>query len=262
LFLEGPVGVLRSQKDQAEYAAVKNSDLFDKNLKMYKLNASLAKEPLEIGRSRIFVPGWLENESIWLHMEYKYLLEVLKCGMYEEFYQDFSAACVCFFDGQRYGRNILENSSFIVSSANPDKELWGKGFVARLSGATVEMLNIWMLMVMGTEPFKLDANSKLCLQFRPLLAADLFTLNPEKIMWQSKEIILPKDTLTFLLFSKTLVVYHNPNRKNTYQKDCRVEKIELELNGKKQSIISGQLNETLSLAVREGKISRIDVHLG
>ena len=29
--------------------------------------------------------GWLENESIWLHMEYKYLLELIRNGMYEAF---------------------------------------------------------------------------------------------------------------------------------------------------------------------------------
>ena len=27
----------------------------------------------------------LKNESIWLHMEYKYLLELLKNGLYAEF---------------------------------------------------------------------------------------------------------------------------------------------------------------------------------
>ena len=54
---------------------------------MYKVNASLASQSHEIGRARAFTPGWLENESIWLHMEYKYLLEVLKAGLYEEFFR-------------------------------------------------------------------------------------------------------------------------------------------------------------------------------
>jgi hypothetical protein len=133
-FLEGSVHALRVQKDNSIYSALKATDIFDKALGMYRLNASLKNEPLEIGRSRIFVPGWLENESIWLHMEYKYLLEVLKKGLYEEFYKDFHNCAVCFFDAEKYGRNILENSSFIVSSANPDKNLWNKGFVARLAG--------------------------------------------------------------------------------------------------------------------------------
>ncbi len=56
---------------------------------MYKVNASLTDQPHDIGRARAFTPGWLENESIWLHMEYKYLLEVLKAELYQEFFEDF-----------------------------------------------------------------------------------------------------------------------------------------------------------------------------
>jgi len=52
---------------------------------MYKVNAPLANLPLDIGRARAFTPGWLENESIWLHMEYKYLLEVLRADFTKNF---------------------------------------------------------------------------------------------------------------------------------------------------------------------------------
>jgi len=45
-------------------------------LKMYKLNGSRCPTILRIGRSRIFYAGWLENESIFLHMHYKFLLEL------------------------------------------------------------------------------------------------------------------------------------------------------------------------------------------
>ena len=166
--LEGVVGLLRVDKRKELYAAVKKSPLYDRKLKMYRLNDSLAGMPLEIGRSRVFVPGWLENESIWLHMEYKYLLEILKSGWYKEFFEDFYNCCVCFFPAQTYGRNILENSSFIVSSCYPDDKLWGKGFVARLSGATAELLNIWIIMAMGRRPFFTEADNNLFLKFSPL----------------------------------------------------------------------------------------------
>ncbi len=92
LFLEGPVHafkVLPQAEVRRVYQQIKASPLFDQELKMYKVNASLADQPHDIGRARAFVPGWLENESIWLHMEYKYLLEVLRAGLYEEFYADF-----------------------------------------------------------------------------------------------------------------------------------------------------------------------------
>ena len=52
-------------------------------LQMYKVNADLKEVSFEAGRAKAFTPGWLENESIWLHMEYKWLLEMLKSGLYE-----------------------------------------------------------------------------------------------------------------------------------------------------------------------------------
>ena len=80
-FLEGPVRYLKLPVEQGEkralYEAVKESDLYDGELSMYKVNASLADSSFELGRARAFTPGWLENESIWLHMEYKYLLLLL-----------------------------------------------------------------------------------------------------------------------------------------------------------------------------------------
>jgi hypothetical protein len=89
LFLEGQVHALKmaaSPKEaKALHEATRASELFDKKLKMYKVTAPLSSMPEEIGRCRVFTPGWLENESIWLHMEYKYLLEILKQGLYEEF---------------------------------------------------------------------------------------------------------------------------------------------------------------------------------
>lgn len=53
---------------------------------MYKVNGSLEQASYELGRACAFTPGWLENESVWLHREYKYLLELLRSGMYGEFF--------------------------------------------------------------------------------------------------------------------------------------------------------------------------------
>jgi len=245
LFLEGAMYAFKTQGTKALYSNVRLSPLFDKTLGMYRLNGSLADEPLDIGRSRIFVPGWLENESIWLHMEYKYLLEVLKSGLYEDFYADFQKACVCFFDAERYGRSILENSSFIVSSAYPYKELWGKGFAARLSGATVEALNIWMVMVLGKKPFYLDEKNELCLRFAPLLKKEMF--------------VSESNRLTFKLFSSTLVVYHNPNQKDTYE-NCRAQKIIVAIDGKCTTIQGDTLKAPFAQAIRCARASQIDVY--
>ena len=120
---------------------------------MYKTSSSLEEMSYEIGRSRAFTPGWLERESIFMHMEFKYLLSVLKSGLYEEFFNDLKTALPPFMDPQVYGRSVLENSSFIASSVNPNSLLHGQGFVARLSGTTAEFLSMWQLMMMGKEAF-------------------------------------------------------------------------------------------------------------
>ena len=52
-----------------------------------------------------------------------------------------------------YGRSILENSSFIASSRNPNPNNHGRGFVARLSGTTSEMLSMYLLMMQGEKSF-------------------------------------------------------------------------------------------------------------
>lgn len=82
LFLEGPVRHMKTLKEKplsarrAVYAAVRNSTLRDTKLSMYKISESLKGQPFEVGRMMAFNPGWLENESIWMHMSYKWYLEV------------------------------------------------------------------------------------------------------------------------------------------------------------------------------------------
>jgi hypothetical protein len=107
LFLESVVRAMKSEKDtkrsKALYSALKKTGLYDKKLGMYKINEPLGDVSKEIGRCGIFTPGWLENESIWLHMEYKYLLEILKSGLYEEFFDDFRKCLVPFMAPEVYG---------------------------------------------------------------------------------------------------------------------------------------------------------------
>ena len=260
MFLEAFVHLLRVEKEKEVYYALKKSPLYDKKLKMYRLNASLKNEPLEIGRSRVFISGWLENESIWLHMEYKYLLEVLKCGLYEEFFNDFYNCGICFLDPGDYGRSILENSSFIVSSAYPDKNLWKKGFVARLTGATVELLNIWILLCLGKQPFFIDKEGKLCIKFSPILKKEFFTTHKEEIVFKGKEIILDKDCFAFKLFSSILVIYHNPKQKDTF-KNCKIKTIVLEKDREKHIINSSIIPSPFSYLIRKKRIDRIDIYL-
>lgn len=223
-FLEGPVHYLRCRPDIKEarklVQQIKQSDLFDKKLGMYKVNACLDDEPMEIGRARVFSPGWFENESIWLHMEYKYMLEVLRNELHDEFFEDFKQVFIPFMKPEVYGRSILENSSFIVSSANPDPKLHGTGFVARLSGATAEFIQILMYMAIGPSPFGLDTKDELYFKLQPILPAWLFTTEARTVdqsgMAEFDDLIIPGNTFSFMLFSEILVIYHNPAMKSTY----------------------------------------------
>ncbi|MBN1914009.1 MAG: cellobiose phosphorylase [Candidatus Omnitrophica bacterium] len=253
LFLESQMHALRlakSPKDAASlYKATKKSPLYDKKLKMYKITANLKKMPEEIGRCRVFTTGWLEHESIWLHMEYKYLLEVLKSGLYREFYADFKNALIPFQNPGRYGRSILENSSFLVSSAFPDNKLHGNGFVARLSGSTAEFLQMWLLINTGLKPFYVNAKNELNLKFSPILAGWLFKRKTK--------------TYGFKFLGRISVIYHNPNTKNTFSSNrAKIKKITFEdKDNNRVEISSDIIPAPYAEQVRSQLIEKIDIYL-
>lgn len=252
LFLEGQVHALRLAQNKKEakkiYSGTKSSELYDRKLKMYKVTASLKSQPEEIGRCRVFTPGWLENQSIWLHMEYKYLLEILKQGLHEEFFGEFKNILIPFQKPQRYGRSILENSSFLVGSVFPDKNLHGNGFVARLSGSTAEFLQIWLIMNVGKNPFLLNEKNELNLIFRPTLAGWLFDKNGQ---------------YSFNFLSKVRVVYHNRKKKNTFGKNAAViKKLSFQDKaGNPINVNSDTLPHPYAEQVRQLLIKRIDATL-
>lgn len=270
-FLEGPVHVLRVEKDKEKarklYQAVKKSGLYDKKLGMYKVNDDLTGETSEIGRQNIFPRGWLENESVFLHMEYKYLLEVLRSGLYEEFFTDLPRTLVPFLDPAVYGRSILENSSFIATSAHPDEKIHGRGFVSRLTGASAEFLSMWRYLTAGAKPFFLNEQGELCLEFKPVLPADFFTTRQTEVEdyrdGKRRLLSLPAGTFTFNFLGQVLVVYYNPNRKDTFGEEAaESKKILLFQEGAlRQEITGGFIPPPYAREIREGKIGRIEIYL-
>ena len=201
-FLEGAVRYLklhdRVEEKRRIYQTVKDSDLYDAPLKMYKINASLSSASYELGRAVAFTPGWLENESIWLHMEYKYLLELLRSGLYEEFFGDFHHAAVPFLNPEVYGRSVYENSSFLASSRFPNPAVHGKGFVARLSGSTIEFISMWKLMMFGAHVLRMQGD-KLCFTPEPALP----------------KYLIPEDgVVSATLFGTVKVSYHFAEQKD------------------------------------------------
>lgn len=75
-FLESPTRYMKLIKDDEAkmkdmYNKVLNSNLRDNVLKMYFLSADLTGQSYDMGRMMAFAAGWLENQSIWMHMSYK-----------------------------------------------------------------------------------------------------------------------------------------------------------------------------------------------
>lgn len=250
LFLEGPVRYLKLKEEaigkKELYNFVKGSDLYDNKLSMYKVNASLKEASYELGRALAFTPGWLENESIWLHMEYKYLLELLKSGLYEEFAKDFHKAVIPFLDEKTYGRSILENSSFIASSKNPNEKIHGKGFVARLSGSTIEFIHMWKIMMFGRTPFETEGNDLVC-RFTPMI--------PSYLIGDDKKV-----SATFL--GRTKVTYVLPDANDYYPGNYSVESMQLKYANKAGAQVSqGILRGQLASDLRDGLVSQIEVKL-
>lgn len=262
LFLEGQVHWLRvCSKDKAAkiYQAVRQSPLLDHPLQMYKLNECLEACPPEIGRARTFSRGWFENESIWLHMSTKYLLELVKQGLYDEFYADAETMLVPFMDPEVYGRSILENSSFIASSACPDSVARGRGFVARLSGTTAEFIHLWLLLTLGPKPFKV-CDEGVSFGLQPALPAEWFTEKAVNVQWNGTQIQIPENAFACALLGSSFLVYHNPDRRSTYGKNSvRPQRYLLD---NRHEISGSEISGKLAQQIRRCEIHRVDVQLG
>ena len=269
-FLEGPVHVLRMEKDIEKarklHNSIKNTGLYDEKLDMFMVNANIMEETKEIGRQNVFPRGWLENEAVFLHMEYKYFLELLRVGLYDEFFHSFKNAFIPFLDPKVYGRSILENSSFIVSSVHTDVKIHGTGFVSRLTGASAEFLNIWRYMTVGKNPFFINDSNELNLEFKPVIPGWLFTNVPKEISvfkgTKEETIQLPQGTFAFNLLGSIFTIYHNELRGNTFGPTSTViHSIVLFNEGKllttfKDNIIRAPYAEQ----VRAGCIDRIEIY--
>jgi len=235
---------------------------------MYRCCTWLKDEPLEIGRIKSYARGWIENESIYTHMEYKWLLEVLRSGLYKEFFDDIQTALVPFLNPEIYGRSVIENCSFIASSVFPDPRSHGRAFQPRLSGVTCEFLNIWTLMVAGEEPFFLNSDGELALRLQPILEERFFTKDASAttywdISGELQSLKLAKNSFAFKFLGRVLVVYENPQRIPTYGDDgVKPAKYSLTyFDGSTKTVEADSIDRTLAEEVRSGKVSRIDVLL-
>lgn len=249
-FLEAPARYLKTNDityDEAkqQYERVRQTELYDQKLKMYRTSEDLDSETLEIGRIRAFTKGWLERESNFMHMTFKYLYGLLKSHLYDEFFEEIKSNFPPFMDSEVYGRSVFENSSFIATSCNPNPSIHGEGFVARLSGSNTEILSMWLTMMFGYHPFKV-VEGELHLQFKPILPIDFF-----------------KDRVVSAKFLKTIeVIYENLTDCNTFDDQVTIIKYEL-IHGNEVKVISAPwIVGQDAIDVRNKKYSQIKVYLG
>jgi hypothetical protein len=223
-FLEGAVYAMEScaRQDEARdiWRAVRESPLYDRPLKMYKISAGLDAESREQGRTGGWAKGWFENESIFSHVEFKYLLRLLQRGLYEEFFEDLKTCLPPFLDPAVYGRSILENASFIVCSAHQRQSWHGRAMQPRLSGTNAEMLHIALHMCFGPRPFTRE-NGELRLGLSPVLPGWAFSRNESSRAMEKPEggkfhCKFPQRSFSALFLGKTLVTYENPQRRDTF----------------------------------------------
>ena len=225
------------------YAFAKNSPLYDKELGLYKTSEPLDNESMEIGRIRSFPKGWLERESCFLHMNYKLMLSLLQAGLYEEFYKEIKTNFVPFMDPAVYGRSTIENSSFLATSNHSDPAKRGKGYQARLTGANAEVLSMWRMMMGTQKPFSVQ-NGELKFELNPVLSKDFFT----------------KDgSVSFTLFGRTKITYHNKSGKDTYSKGVSVKSYRLKGEGIDEVVES--VTGALAEKVRAGQIKEIEAEI-
>ncbi len=247
-FLEAPARYLKSLSSYTEakeiYDEVKQTELYDKKLKFYQTSKSLDALSNEVGRIRAFTPGWLERESNFLHMTYKYLLGMLKSGLYEEFFEEIKTNYTCFMDPKVYGRSPIENSSFLGTSSNPDSKKHGQGFVSRLSGSTAELLSMWRYMFFGDHLFTLD-QGQLVFELKPKLPKSFF-----------------KDGIVEVrLFNHTTIVYHLVDEIDTYDSKAYIEKITLHKKDEICEVEGSKVQGKWTKDIRNGQVLKINVYI-
>jgi hypothetical protein len=265
-FLEGQVHMMRTNPEVSEklHQSLKNSEIYDSKLQMFKLNENVMEETKEIGRQNVFPRGWLENEAVFLHMEYKYFLELLRSGLYDEFYYYLKNSFIPALDPEMYGRSILENSSFIASSAHPNESLHGTGYQSRLTGASTEMLHMWRMMTVGQRPFILNDKKELCFKPEPKLPVWLFTQQEQTVSFYGKDglytFVQPKNSFACNLFGNTLTIYQNEAGLNTYDTAAKIDRIYLYENDKLVERIEGDtVSEPYASKIRNGEIDKIEI---
>ncbi len=271
LFLEAPMHALRTESDperaQALREKVRATPLYDGPLGMYIVNAPVPESWTEIGRIWAWPPGWFERENVFMHLEHKFLLAELAAGLPEAFYEDMRRCWVPFQPPERFGRSTLENVSCIVATTHPRAAFHGRGLLPRTSGMTAEVVHTLLWMSFGQRPFRIE-DDRVVLRLEPVLPDWLFTeaeTARERVAWDGTRIehTFPAGSYAALFLGRTLVTYVNPDRRPTFGPEAaRVQRYTLTYgDGRTEAVEGAALPEPQALAVRDGRVTRLEVAL-
>jgi len=250
-YLEAPARYLKQcpcpTDAMAMHRLIKQSEMYDRTLRLYITSTSLEDETLEIGRARAFTKGWLEREACFMHMSYKYLIGLLKSGLYKEYFSDMKTSLPPFMDPALYGRSLLENSSFIATSNNPNPNNHGRGFVSRLTGTTSEALTMYLTMMTGKHLFQMN-EGELCFSIHPILTEDFFDED---------------NRVLFRLFDQIDVELFNPERLDTFGRfGAKTSSyVLIDTEGEKTTVYGAMVKGNSAHRIREGHIKKIFVTL-
>jgi hypothetical protein len=135
--------------------------------------------------------------------------------------------------------------------------------VARLSGATVELLHLWIELFLGPAPFVLEQGQ---LRFRPApqLAKVFFTPDERRVDPFGGEETLPAGSAACAFLGSTLLVYLNPERGDCFGPEA-VSPCRFHLHardGDRTTVEGPHLSGPEAEALRDGRYRRVDVVLG
>ena len=135
-------------------------------------------------------------------------MELIRNGMYEAFLRISYKAAIPFLDKEVYGRSIYENSSLYRKTVKiQTKAYHGKGFVARLSGSTIEFISMWKQMMFGSHILSMKNGGTAFHATKPAAPAYLIPENGK---------------VSAMLFGKTKVTYQLQMSPTTFRDIMRL----------------------------------------
>ena len=142
------------------------------------------------------------------------------------------------------------HSSFIASSKNPNESIHGKGFVARLSGSTIEFISMWKLMFFGKNTFSLDGDGTLMFTPQPAIPDYLIDEKDGKLFVSST------------LLSKVKVTYVFDKKGNYFPGGYEITDISgIYDGGESFTVPGGVLTGEKAHDLRDGRIKELNIKL-